>query len=179
MRAITKQEALELFQKIDAELLKTGQRAQVTVLGGLAIILQDFRERSTLDFDIAPSPDAKIFSKICDKLTIPLDIVTMSSTVDLAHADTTVQFSGQFLTVHSVMAEDLIKLKLERFQKQDPEDIMAIIDKTNLSYDVFKKIVREMLLDFVGHPRGLILSAQEVVERKYNQHLDDFLKSVK
>lgn len=179
MKAITKKDALYFFQKIDGELENLGKRVQITVLGGLAIILQGFRDRSTLDIDIAPTSDAKTFSKICQKLKIPVDIITISSTVDFVHTETNRQFSGKFLMVNSVSSKDLIKLKLERFRKQDPEDIMAIIDKINLSYDSFQNLVKEMLADFIGDPRFLILSAQDLIERKFPEHLEIFVKFFK
>jgi len=179
MKELTKVEALQLFQTIDKELEKIGEKVQITVLGGLAIILQEFRKRSTFDIDIAPTPYSKPFEEICKKLKIPLDIVTLASTVDLETAKRTNQFSGKYLVVEAITATDLIKLKLERFRKQDPEDIFAIIDKTVLPYPAFKTLVQEMLLDFIGNPKGLLLSAQEVVERKYPQSLDDFVGSVK
>lgn len=71
-------------------------------------------------------------------------------------------------------AEELLKLKLERFRKQDPEDIYAIIEKAGISYDQFKSIAQEMLLFFIGNPRELLLSALIVVERMYPEKQDDF-----
>ena len=179
MKGLTKKDALQLFKKIDQELEKIKKKAQVTVLGGLAIILQDFRERSTLDIDIAPTSDAKVFVEICAKLGIQADIINLTTTVDLLNTDTVEQFSGEFLTIDSIKAEDLIKSKLERFKKQDSDDIMAILDKTGISYQYFKKLVKEMMLDFVGNPRSLTLSAQVIVERRYNNNLDDFVSSIK
>ncbi|MDO8493830.1 MAG: DUF6036 family nucleotidyltransferase [Deltaproteobacteria bacterium] len=176
MKEMTKKEVLEIFDTIDQELGKTKKKIQITVLGGSAVILQDFRERSTRDIDIAPSANAELFAKLCKKLDVPVDIITISSTVDLAVAKTIPQFSGKYLSVHSVIAEDLIKLKLERFFKHDPEDIMAIIDKTTFPYLAFKKLFQEMLLDFIGNPTPLILSAQEIVERKYSENIHDFEK---
>ncbi|MBI5299172.1 MAG: hypothetical protein HY877_02595 [Deltaproteobacteria bacterium] len=76
-------------------------------------------------------------------------------------------------------AEDLIKLKLERFRKQDPDDIYSIIDKTKLGYENFKNLVLEMLPYYIGNPRGVLLSASEIVERKYPSHLEDFKKQLK
>ncbi len=175
---ITKKEALALFEKIDEELFKISQKARVTVVGGLAIILQGHRDRVTLDIDIAPTADASLFIKICKKFQVPVDIVSISSTVDLVHAKKINQYRGKSLTVDSVGAEDLIKLKLERFYKQDPEDIFAIIDRTALPYEKFKTLVQEMLPDYIGNPRSVILSAQEVVERKYPNHLNDFEKTI-
>jgi hypothetical protein len=50
MKAIGKEDILQIFQEIDQELAQKKQRIQITVLGGFAIILQDFRERSTLRY---------------------------------------------------------------------------------------------------------------------------------
>ncbi|OGQ37791.1 MAG: hypothetical protein A2W61_02285 [Deltaproteobacteria bacterium RIFCSPLOWO2_01_44_7] len=174
-----KKDIPELFQKIETGLAKKNKKLEIIVLGGLAILLQDFRDRVTFDIDIAANKDAKTFATICYKLGIDVDIITVASTVDIVHAETIKQYSGKFLTVNSIMPEDLIKLKLERFYKQDPEDIYAIIEKTNLSYENFKRLVQEMLPNFIGNPQILILSAQEVVERKYLQYIKDFQENVK
>lgn len=72
--------------------------------------------------------------------------------------------------------EDSLKLKLERFRKQDPEDIYAIIEKTAFPYEKFKGLVKEMLPDFIGNPRELVLSAWIVVERMYPAQAADFEK---
>lgn len=167
-------DVLAVFKTIEGELAKTGQKMRVTVLGGISVILQGFIKRATRDIDIAPTTDARAFAKICKKINIPVDIVTIASTVDLVHTTTLNQYSGPFLTVDSVTAPDLIKLKLERFYKHDPEDIFAIIDHTNISYQDFRSLVKEMLTDFIGNPRGPMLSAREVTERKFPAFLEDF-----
>ncbi|MDO8519373.1 MAG: DUF6036 family nucleotidyltransferase [Deltaproteobacteria bacterium] len=167
MKAITKNEIPLLFEKIDIELGKQKRKVRVTVLGGFAVILQGYRERATLDIDIAPDADANLFSQVCRSLNIPVDIVTVTSTVDLAHTATARVFSGAFLVVDAVKGEDLIRLKLERFRKQDPEDIYAMIDSMQLSYEKFEEMVKDMLIDYVGNPQNLILSAEEIVQRKY------------
>lgn len=81
------------------------------------------------------------------------------------------------LVVESITTEELIKLKLERFRKQDPEDIYAIIEKTSLSYEHYKAVVKEMLQYFVGNVRELILSALIVVEKMYADKKEDFASS--
>lgn len=81
--------------------------------------------------------------------------------------------------MHSVTVEDLIKLKLERFYKQDPEDIYAILETTALPYKRFKDIVSEMLTDYIGNPRTLLLSAMVVVETVYPRRKTDFERLVK
>ena len=94
--------------------------------------------------------------------------------MDFLHAPKVVLFRGKALRVQSVTVKDLIKLKLERFYKQDPEDIYAILEKTALPYERFKDIVSDMLPDFIGNPRALLLSAMVVVETVYPQHKADF-----
>ncbi|MDP2600214.1 MAG: DUF6036 family nucleotidyltransferase [Deltaproteobacteria bacterium] len=167
-----------LLQKLDAALAEKSQKAKIVVLGGLAIIAQGFRERATLDIDIAQNRDAAIFIKICNQFAIPVDVITVSSTVDLHHAPTKNIFSGKCLTLEAITAPDLIKLKLERFYKQDPDDIYAMIQKIRMTYDGFKKLFIDMLPDFIGNPRGLILSAQLVVERMFPEKIEDFKKTV-
>jgi len=149
-------------------------KVNITVVGGLAIILQDIRDRATLDIDVAPTKDAAVFQELCNRLGVPVDIITVASTVDLVHTSTVNMYAGNFLSVNSVKAKDLIRLKLERFYKQDPEDIYAIIDKINLSYEAFKMLVCDMLIDFIGNPRNVLLSAFQVVEIKYPDHAREF-----
>ena len=167
-----------LFQKLDAVLAEKGQKIRVVVLGGLAIIAQGFRERATLDIDIAQNRDAAIFVKACNQISIPVDIITVSSTVDLNHAPTKNIFSGKYLQLEAITAPDLIKLKLERFYKQDPDDIYAMIQKVGMTYEDFKTIFLDMLPDFIGNPRGLVLSAQLVVERMFPEAIDNFKRSM-
>lgn len=178
-RPLTKQDALRIFAAIDRVFAKKRQRLNVTILGGLAIILQDFRTRSTMDVDIAPTRDAETFVAACRTLGVPVDVVTIASTVDLVHAPTVAVYTGEALTVAAIEARDLIKLKLERFYKQDPEDVFAIIAHIRLAYSHFADIVRDMLIDFIGNPRGVVLSAQEVVERMYPEHLDEFVQLIR
>ncbi|MBU4483928.1 hypothetical protein KKA47_00735, partial [bacterium] len=127
-----------------------------------------------LDIDIAPTQNATAFQKICERLNVSVDIITIASTVDLVHTEAVNQYVGNHLTVKSVTERDLIRLKLERFYKQDPEDIYAIIDKIALPYEDFKTLVQEMLIDFIGNPRGLLLSALQVVEIKYSHSVKKF-----
>lgn len=179
LQPITREGALALFQRIDLVLQQRQQQVRATLLGGLAIILHGIRDRSTLDIDIAPSPDADVFAEVCRSLKIPVDIITIASTVDLQHAPTTTQFSGAALQIEVITPRDLIKLKLERFFKQDPEDIFAIIGALSLPYHEFLSLVQEMLLDFIGNPRGVILSAGEVVERMYPEHVVAFTEALR
>lgn len=173
-KSIGRKELIAFLKEADVLLQKRKKEMVITILGGASIILQGIRERATADIDIVNQEDAISFQKICAKLGMPVDIVSVSSTVDFAHAPTVVVFSGKALKVESVTAEDLIKLKLERFRKQDPEDIYAIIQKIGLAYPRFKSIVQEMLIDFVGNARMLFLSALVVVERMYPEQGEDF-----
>lgn len=179
IKSITKQELLELFQKIDTDLTKQHQPVSVTVLGGASIILLGFRERATIDIDIAPSKNARLFESICKHYGLPVDIITIASTVDLHHCSSVTVFQGSQLTVASVTAEDLIRLKLERFRKQDPEDIYAIIQHEGIDYERFKEIAIDMLPDYIGNERELKLSALVVVEQLYADYASDFQKAVR
>lgn len=172
----TREDFLQIFSKIDQMLVKQSQRMGVTVIGGVSVIFLEIRERTTLDIDIANNQDAASFQKICSSLGMHVDIVTVVSTVDLNHAPKVVIFQGRKLTVSSITAEDLVKLKLERFYKQDPEDIYAIIEKIQLSYQDFKSLVEDMLPDFIGNHRVLLLSALIVVERMYPHQTEEFKK---
>ncbi|MBN2107255.1 MAG: hypothetical protein JW832_07485 [Deltaproteobacteria bacterium] len=172
--AVTREDLFRILAQIDDLLVKQKRNLSVTTIGGVSIILQGFRDRSTTDIDIANVEDAAAFQEICAGKGIPVDIVTISSTVDFLHAPKVVLFSGRALVVNSVTAQDLIKLKLERFYKQDPEDIYAIIQKTSLPYERYKAIVSDMITDFTGNPRGLLLSAMVIVETVYPQNKADF-----
>ncbi len=170
MHTLTKQRLLQFLQEIDRAAITP---LHITVLGGASILLLDFRERVTVDIDIAATPDARIFQKLSTAKGIPVDIVTVSSTVDLLRCPTTIAFKGRRLVIYSVTAEDLLKLKLERFHKHDPEDIYSILDHLNLPFERFKAIALDMLPDFIGNPRTLALSICLVVERRYPNHIEE------
>ena len=172
--AVAREDLLNLFSRVDQELSAKGQKLIVTVMGGASIILQGFRDRVTQDIDIAYGKGAEIFRQLCERQGIPVDIISIASTVDFNQQHTLTVFQGKALTVQSVTPEDLIKLKLERFRKQDPEDIYAILERTRMSYEKFASLAKEMLLDFIGNPRELILSARLVIERMYPDKIREF-----
>ena len=122
MKKIERDDLLKNFQKVDTFLNKQNQKLRIIAIGGVSIILQGFRDRATLDIDIVNNQDAVRFQKICFKLGMDVDIITVASTVDFQNAPTIILFQGKRLTVDSVTPQDLVKLKLERFRKQDPED---------------------------------------------------------
>lgn len=168
-----------MFQQIDELLAKSKRHLTIKVLGGMSILLMGVRERSTMDIDVAATSDAEEFQSVCKSLGIPVDVVTIATTVDLLHCPTLSVFQGRHLHVESVTLQDLLKLKLERFYKQDPEDIYAIISHESMSYDEFKAIVSDMLPDFIGNIRSLIISSQIVVEQLWPDKSDEFKKSIK
>lgn len=178
MKAITRNDLPLLFARIDQALGKHGRKIHVTVLGGLAIIAQDFRARATKDIDIALTSDATIFERVCKTLSIPVDIITVASTVDFNHIPTATIFAGENLVVDAVTAPNLVRLKLERFQRHDEDDIYAIMQKTKMSYEEFKDIVLDMLQYFVGNPRTLTLSAQIVVGRQFPEMSENFEETI-
>ncbi len=165
---------LNAFQKIDNDLQKSGKKLKIKTLGGASILLLGMRERVTADIDIASTGDAAEFQKLCTDNNINVDIITVASTVDLTHSPAITVFEGKNLTVESVTPRDLLKLKLERFYKQDPEDIYAIIKHESLSFDEFKTIANEMCLDFIGNVQQLKISAQIVVEQMWPDKAGNF-----
>lgn len=177
-KASKKRDLLEIFEKIDARLKERKQQLEVTLVGGASLILLGVRERVTIDIDIANRAGADLFCELCKEREIPVDRVTVASTVDLIHCPTIEIFKGSSLAILSVTPNDLIKLKLERFRKQDPEDIYSIIEHYSISFETFKNLVLDMLLDFIGNVRELALSAQIVVEQVYPQHLAEFKSEV-
>ena len=178
-QASERAELLAIFEEIDAGLAARRKMLEVTLVGGASLILLGVRERATMDIDIADRVGAELFCKLCEQRGIPVDRITVASTVDLLHCPTIPIFQGAWLTVQSVTTKDLIKLKLERFRKQDPEDIYAIIEHEALSFKSFRDLVFDMIPDFIGNVRELILSAQIVVEQLYAEHLDAFKEAVR
>lgn len=176
-KPVTRNELLGIFRLLDEYLLKKGKKLSVTVIGGVSIILMGIRDRSTLDIDIANINDAAEFQELCEKQNIRVDIVTVSSTVDFENSPKICLFKGDGLVVESITTEELIKLKLERFRKQDPDDIYAIIEKTSLSYERYKVLVKDMVQYFIGNQRELVLSALIVVEKMYADKKNDFASS--
>lgn len=75
--------------------------------------------------------------------------------------------------------ENLIRLKLERFRKQDPEDIYAIIEKEHLPYENFAQLVEEGLVIYIGRKENYLMSAQIVVETMYPDQVENFKRRVR
>jgi uncharacterized nucleotidyltransferase DUF6036 len=164
----------EILQDLDDYLAAKGEKLTVTAIGGIAIVLQDFQLRSTNDLDLAPVSDAARLLKACVRLGINAQIVTLCTTVDFNEIETTPVFTGVALTLNGVGAEDLIRLKLERFKKHDPEDIYAIIQKEQFPYERFAALVKEGKDYFIGRVEEYLVSAQLVVERMYPEKFAEF-----
>lgn len=173
-----KETILRILRDLDDYFVNRGERVEVVAIGGVAIVLQDFQSRSTNDFDMAPMEDAERLLKACHKLGIDAQVVTLASTVDFHEVERISLFAGKALTLYSVGAEDLIRLKLERFRKHDPEDIYAIIEKENFPYERFVALVKEGKIDFIGRVDEYLVSAQLVVERMYPDKSEDFSRRV-
>lgn len=167
-------DVVDAFKTLDDALSKRSRKMRIKVLGGVSILLLGMRDRVTADIDIAATGDAVEFQKICSKMGIEVDIVTIASTVDLGHCPVVNVFKGKSLIIDSVVPADLLKLKLERFYKQDPEDIYAIIEHEAMSFEEFSAIVKDMLPDYIGNTRQLVISAQIVVEQLWPERIDEF-----
>jgi hypothetical protein len=174
LSSITKEELVNFFKQIDEELVIADSKINILIIGGAAIIMQEIRERSTIDIDLAPGKDAQCFVKTCEQHGVEAQVVTVTSTVDFENIKGVLVFNGKALEVNAVGPADLFKLKLERFQRQDPEDIYEIIDKAGLSYESISELVREVLLDFVGNPVKIIMAARTVVETKFPEKCMEF-----
>lgn len=174
-----KETILGILKDLDDYLEKKGERITVTAIGGIVIVLQDFQPRSTNDLDMAPVSDALRLLEACKKLGINAQVVTLASTVDFNDVERVRLFAGKALTLDGVGAEDLIRLKLERFAKHDPEDIYAIIQKEKLPYERFAMLVREGKNYFIGRVEEYLVSAQLVVERMYPEKFESFTSEFK
>lgn len=174
-KEFTKKDFLDFFEKVDLDLNK---KLSITILGGASIVLLGFKDRATHDIDVAPPADP-LLVKVGKKNGIPIQYVGgLVSTVDFVHCKKSLVFKGKLFTVHSISPEELIKSKLERFHKQDPEDIYSIIEKTNYSYESFKALVKEMRIDFVGAPIKLLMHARTVAEQIYPERSKEFYEEV-
>ena len=169
-----KETILEILGDLDDYFVKKGETVVVTAIGGIAIVLQDFQPRSTNDLDMAPVSDAERLLKACGRLGIKAQVVTLVSTVDFNDIERIQLFVGKALTLYGVGAEDLIRLKLERFEKHDPEDIYAIIRKEKFPYERFAALVKEGKDYYIGRVEEYLVSAQLVVERMYPENFKNF-----
>jgi hypothetical protein len=169
-----KKTILEILKDLDDYFVEKGERITVTAIGGIVIVLQGFQPRSTNDLDIAPISNADRLFKACEKLGISAEVVTLCSTVDFNDVQTKPVFSGKALTLNGIGAEDLIRLKLERFRKHDPEDIYAIIEKEKLPFERFVDLVKEGKSYYIGRVDEYLLSARLVVERMFAERLSEF-----
>ena len=165
LQDLKKPDIQQIFTAVDNELLSP---AEITVIGGVSLIMLDIVERSTVDIDLANIGNVDAFKKIADRLGYLVDVVTISTTVDFHSPDKYKIFHGKNLAVFSVNERDLIKLKLERYRKQDPQDIDKIIQKIKMPFSEFRNLALEAVRDFVGHPRTFALSILMAAENHYS-----------
>lgn len=176
LKTLTKKDLELIFRSVDEELVrKNGKNVEVLLIGAASILMLDVLERGTVDIDVAPLFDAPRFARMVTRMGVPVDLVSVTSTVDFQSAARLTVFEGAKLHVTSVNEADLIKLKLERFRKQDPADIEAIIKKFSIDYGRYKEIVLEAVRDYVGHPRTFCLGALQVAA---NCYLSDQVKEL-
>ena len=180
IKELTKKDLNDFFERFEEELGRKKTAASYVILGGAALVLLDFIERSTEDLDIAKEEgDRGLISEAAEKYGIKIDWVTQCTTVDFVECPKEIVFLKKQLKVSSINPRDLLKSKIERFEKQDPEDINAILDKLQMSYEELKNIFAEMLQEFVGNQDRLKIKARILVERKFSEHAPDFYRSFK
>lgn len=179
-RPLTKKDLMDVFYQMDQELLRQQAKPiKALIVGGCAMIMLNLIERSTYDIDLAPVMDAMTFRELAHQFGFIADIVTVSTTVDFNDFAPIQVFKGPCLMIEAVPPEFLMKMKLERFRKQDPQDIDAIIKKQQLDYQTYKSMVVEAAKDFVGNPRPFALSILQVAENHYtSEQVTDLAKTL-
>lgn len=71
---------------------------------------------------------------------------------------------------------DLLKTKIERYAKQDPQDIDAILAAHPLSETDFFHLAKEMLIDFVGNQRTLRVTLEIIAEKHFGASAAEKIK---
>lgn len=176
-KELTKPEFEAALRRIDAELTRKKEKPlKIVLIGAATMLMLDIRDRGTTDIDLAPCLDAKRFQNIAEKLGFSVDIVSVTTTVDFVVADTREVFRGNTLCALSVNELDLLKLKLERFRKQDPADIDAIIKKFAVDYKTYKNLALEAAKDFVGNSRRFSLQLLQAAAEHYRREEVDELE---
>jgi uncharacterized nucleotidyltransferase DUF6036 len=179
IKELTKKELLHFFTWFDSRLSARDLSASYIILGGAALVLLDIIARSTVDLDLPAQEMSQLINEAGNEFGIEIDIVTQCTTVDFTECPKKMVFAGDALKIFSIQTPDLLKSKLERFQKQDPQDINAIILHDKLSYTKFKQIFSEMTKFWVGHPDRLKMHARTVVEWNYPNDIADFYSAFK
>jgi hypothetical protein len=175
IKELTKKELHHFFKWFDEELKEKKDYANYTILGGAALVLLEIIDRSTADIDIVVekvNPD--LINEAAEKFGIEIDRVTQCTTVDFNDCPTEPIFIGDFLKIFSIQPRDFLKSKIERFEKQDPQDINALLKVLKLSYSEFKTLFSEMLQYFVGNEDRLKMKARTIVERNFSEDTKDF-----
>jgi len=166
------------FRSFDEELAAKNIQASYLILGGAALVMLEFIDRSTEDIDVVhDGGNFDLMEEAAGKYGIVIDRVTQCTTVDFEECSKEEIFSGKFLKIRSISPQDLLKSKIERFQKQDPADVNAILDNLKLKYADFKSLFSEMSLDYVGNLDRLKTNARIVVERRFAEMADDFYET--
>lgn len=176
-KILTKEILTDFFKKLDLQLTKN---VEIVVIGGASIVLLEIKDRATNDIDLLPTNDnLEMIIKIAKTLHVSMQIVTVTSTIDFNTEERICVFTGKHLKVFSLNPLALIKSKLERYTRQDPEDILALIKKINLNYKKFLNLFAQMLPMFIGDPNRLIMHARSVVELVWQQDAENFYQKYK
>ncbi len=174
-KELYKPEIADFFDAAESKLTKLKRKMEITIIGGAALVYQEYIQRSTHDIDLALARNAADFEKLFSDLGIEVNVRQVYTTVDLTGDDDTVKvYGGNSLTVYSANAEALIKMKLERFRDTDESDIIAVITIEDISYDRFKALVSEGLKDYIFNKTMYAISGAVIVERVYPDRANDF-----
>ncbi|MCB1215125.1 MAG: hypothetical protein KDK66_06580 [Deltaproteobacteria bacterium] len=175
LKALDRPALFDFFEKMEVALAKQKKFSEVTLLGGTSLIILGIRDRVTWDVDILPAgKNIELFLKLAIKLKMPVDVVSLTSKIDLAASPKTLVYQGKYLQISSIGAEALLQSKLERYAKQDPEDLIALSKKMELSYKKFLVIFKEMIIDYVGNPDRFLIQVRDFVELVFPENLEDF-----
>jgi len=179
IKDLTHKELLEFFEWFDGKLLLQDLTASYTILGGAALLMLGIISRSTADIDLPAQKMEGLIHEAGQEFGIEIHTVTQCTTVDFAECPKEIVFEGKALQIFSIHPKELLKSKLERYQKQDPQDIKDILSYSKLSYSEFEEIFSEMLKYWVGHPNRLIMHGRNVVERHFPENAKQFHSTFK
>ena len=161
-----KKKILSRFRKTDEVLALLFPEDKVTlyVAGGIGCMLIDASIRPTMDFDFIDQGLSAKYLRVLNTLG-DIDFIDISVTAmaDDFQERAVLSYRGSSLSVYTVSAEDIIVMKLNRYNGRDSEDItkllrlcdvtilLNLIEKAgkSLSNEVSKKIYEDNVKKFM------------------------------